>query len=72
MKFQVIATLLGAASTINIDKIEDTQLIQEAENLKEVCKDYNSIETSNLLEVKADDIIEEKTEQQQNDTKNSE
>ena len=62
MKFQVIATLLGAASTINIDKIEDTQFIQEAESLQETCKDYNSIDSSNLIEISADESIEEQTD----------
>jgi len=64
MKFRIISALLGAASTVSIDKLQelqDTQLIQEAtgqaESLKDTCKEWHAIEESSLVELGVDNGI---------------
>ena len=52
MKFSVLATLLGAASALEeINPEDEAQLIQEAEEMEETCKDWANIDESSLLEV---------------------
>jgi len=44
--------LLSASGAVSL---EDTQLIQEAENLRETCKDMHTIDESSLLQIDAED-----------------
>jgi len=62
MKLATIAAILGVGQAVDIKQPSEAleSLIQEAENMEEVCKDMDTIDESSLLEAEEDIELEKK------------
>ena len=59
MKFATIAALVGVASAVEVEQIDDA-LIQESAEMEQLCENMDQIEESSLLETEVDESEDRK------------
>jgi hypothetical protein len=59
MKFATIAALVGAASAVEVEQVDD-DLLQQSAEMEQLCANMGEIDESSLLETEADESEDRK------------
>jgi len=59
MKFATIAALVGVASAVEVEQTNDS-LIQESQEMEQLCENMDQIDESSLLETEIEESEERK------------